>query len=477
LSDAGGYGKLAGIDRVPDLAMTRHFDLLTIGAGSGGVAVSNRASMHGARCALIERGRIGGTCVNVGCVPKKVMWNGAQIAHALEDAADYGFRLGPHEFRWQDLKRNRDQHVLDLNEIYLRHLTRNDVELIRGTARFVDTRTVEVGNERLSAEHIVIATGGHPILPDVPGAEHGITSDGFFELERRPDKVAVVGAGYIAAELSGIFRALGAEVTILLRRDQLLMNFDALLRDTLMEHMREAGIEFLTNTQIVGVERDARGELTVVSGSGTRLSGFDTLIWAIGRAPNTRDLNLAATGLDADELGYVWTDDYQQTAVSGIYAIGDVCGRIALTPVAIAAGRRLADRLFGGMPERHLIYDNIPTVVFSHPPLGTVGLTELQATQRFGAEAVKVYQARFTPMYHAFTTRKVATAIKLVVTGPKERIVGCHVIGPGADEMLQGFAVAVRMGATKRDFDDTVAIHPTVAEELVTLKSARAAVA
>ena len=477
MSDAAGCGKLPGIDCVPDLAMTRHFDLLTIGAGSGGVAVSNRASMYGARCALIERGRIGGTCVNVGCVPKKVMWNGAQIAHALEDAADYGFRLGPHEFRWQDLKRNRDQHVLDLNEIYLRHLTQNKVELIRGTARFVDRRTLEVGGERLTAEHIVIATGGHPILPDVAGAEYGITSDGFFDLERRPEKVAVVGAGYIAAELSGIFRALGAEVTILLRRDQLLMNFDTVLRETLMEHMREAGIEFLTNTQIVGVERDARGELTVVSGSGTRLSGFDTLIWAIGRAPNTRDLNLAATGLDADELGYVWTDDYQQTAVSGIYAIGDVCGRVALTPVAIAAGRRLADRLFGRMPDRRLIYDNIPTVVFSHPPLGTVGLTEQQAMQRFGAEAVKVYQARFTPMYHAFTTRKVVTAIKLVVTGPEERIVGCHVIGPGADEMLQGFAVAVRMGATKRDFDDTVAIHPTVAEEVVTLKSGRAAVA
>lgn len=456
--------------------MTRHFDLLTIGAGSGGVAVSNRAATYGARCALIERGRIGGTCVNVGCVPKKVMWNGAQIAHALEDAADYGFRLGPHEFRWHDLKRNRDQHVLDLNDIYLRHLTQNKVELIRGTARFVDGRTVEVGGELLTAEHVVIATGGHPILPDVPGAQYGITSDGFFELERRPEKVAVVGAGYVAAELSGVLRALGAEVTILLRRDQLLMNFDTLLRETLMEHMREAGIEFLTNTQIVGVERDARGELTVISGSGTRLSGFDTLIWAIGRAPNTRGLNLAATGLDADELGYVWTDDYQQTAVPGIYAIGDVCGRIALTPVAIAAGRRLADRLFGGMRDRHLIYDNIPTVVFSHPPIGTVGLTELQALQRFGAAAVKVYQARFTPMYHAFTTRKVNTALKLVVTGPEERVVGCHVIGPGADEMLQGFAVAVRMGATKRDFDDTVAIHPTVAEEVVTLKTARPAV-
>jgi glutathione reductase (NADPH) len=455
----------------------RHFDLLTIGGGSGGVAVSNRAAQYGARCALVERGRLGGTCVNVGCVPKKVMWNAAQIAHALADAPDYGFVLGPHELRWEELKRNRDRHVLDLNGFYADGLAASGVELIRGDARFVGPKTVEANGERVSAEHVVIATGGHPIVPDIPGAELGITSDGFFELEHRPNKAAIVGAGYIAAELSGVLHALGTEVTVLLRREQLLKSFDPLLRETLMEHMRADGIELVVNTEIAGLERNARGTLTVQCESGTLLGGFDTVMWAIGRAPNTAGLNLEATGLSADELGNMPTDAYQQTEGPGIYAIGDVGGAAELTPVAIAAGRRLADRLFGGMPGRRLVYENIPTVLFSHPPIGTVGLTEPEAVELFGAGAVQVYQARFTPMYHAFTTRKVKTAIKLVVTGPDERIVGCHVIGPGADEMLQGFAVAVRMGATKRDFDDTVAIHPTVAEEVVTLKIARPAMA
>ncbi len=242
-----------------------------------------------------------------------------------------------------------------------------------------------------------------------------------------------------------------------------------------MEQMRADGIELVASTQILGLEKDHHGHLTLLCGSGTRLGGFDTVIWAIGRAPTTHALDLSATGLAADELGFVRTDAYQQTTVPGIYAIGDVTGRLALTPVAIAAGRRLADRLFGGMQERKLSYDNVPTVIFSHPPIGTVGLTEPEAVQRFGADAVKVYQTRFAPMYHAFTVRKVQTAMKLVVAGPEERVVGCHIIGPGADEMLQGFAVAVHMGATKRDFDDTVAIHPTVAEELVTMRTSRPA--
>jgi glutathione reductase (NADPH) len=457
--------------------MSRHFDLLTIGAGSGGVAISNRAAQYGAKCALIERGRLGGTCVNVGCVPKKVMWNAAQLAHALADAPDYGFVLGPHELRWEELKRNRDRHVLDLNGRYADGLAASGVELIRGSARFIGPQAVEINGEQIGADHVVIATGGHPIVPDIPGAELGITSDGFFELAQRPDKVAIVGAGYIAAELSGVLHALGTEVTVVLRREQLLMSFDPLLRETLMEHMREEGIEFLVNTQIDGLERGTHGSLTLRCDSGTLLGGFDTVIWAIGRASNTADLNLAAAGLTADELGNLPTDAYQQTERPGVYAIGDVDGMAGLTPVAIAAGRRLADRLFGGMAGRHLAYDNIPTVLFSHPPIGTVGLTEPEATELFGAGAVRIYQARFTPMYHAFTTRKIKTAIKLVVTGPDERVVGCHVIGPGADEMLQGFAVAVRMGATKRDFDDTVAIHPTVAEEVVTLKVARPAMA
>jgi glutathione reductase (NADPH) len=456
--------------------MTKHYDLLTIGGGSGGVAVSNRAGLYGATCLLIEKGRLGGTCVNVGCVPKKVMWNGAQIAGALEDAADYGFRIGPHAFDWATLKRNRDEHVLDLNGRYARYLASNRVEVLAGTARFVGPKTVEVAAERYSANHVVIATGGRPIVPDVPGARYGITSDGFFELEAQPRKVAIVGAGYIAVELAGVLHALGSEVTIVLRRERLLGSFDPLLRETLMEQMRADAIELVTSMQIVGLEKDHHGHLTLLCGSGTRLGGFDTVIWAIGRAPSTHALDLSATGLAADELGFVRTDAYQQTSAPGVYAIGDVTGRLALTPVAIAAGRRLADRLFGGMPERKLSYDNVPTVIFSHPPIGTVGLTEPEAVQRFGQGAVKVYQTRFAPMYHAFTVRKVQTAMKLVVTGSEEQVVGCHIIGPGADEMLQGFAVAVHMGATKRDFDDTVAIHPTVAEELVTMRTSRPAV-
>ena len=456
--------------------MTRHFDLLTIGGGSGGVAVSNRAARYGAKCAVIERGRLGGTCVNVGCVPKKVMWNAAQLAHALEDAEDYGFAVGPHELHWDKLKRNRDRHVLDLNGIYERVLGGSGVEIVRGNARFVDAKTVEVNGERLSAEHVIIATGGHPIVPAVPGAALGITSDGFFELERRPDNIAIIGAGYIAAELSGVMRALGAKVTIMLRRELLLTSFDSMLREMVMEHMRASGIEFHTNTHVVGVERERSGRLAVLCGSGARFGGFDQVVWAIGRSASTHGLDLPATGLAPDELGFLATDDYQQTEVPGIYAIGDVTGRVALTPAAIAAGRRLADRLFGGMPDRRLAYENIPTVIFSHPPIGTVGLTEAEAVVRFGSATVRVYEARFTPMYHAFTARKMKVGIKLVVVGPEEKIVGCHLIGPGADEMLQGFAVAVRMGATKRDFDDTVAVHPTVAEEVVTLKTSRAAV-
>jgi glutathione reductase (NADPH) len=456
--------------------MTRHYDLVTIGGGSGGVAISNRAAQHGAKCALIERARLGGTCVNVGCVPKKIMWNAAQLAQALEDAADYGFTLGPHEFRWDALKRNRDAYVLDLNGRYAEALAGNRVDVIRGSARFIGPKTVVVEGERISGEKMVIATGGHPIIPDLPGAAHGITSDGFFELERRPGKVAIVGAGYVAAEFAGVLNALGAEVTVALRREQLLMGFDLLLRETLMQHMRADGVEFHTNTHVVGLERDVKGMLTLLCATGMRLGGFDTVIWAIGRSPRTAGLDLPATGLVPDKHGYIRTDGYQETEVSGIYGIGDVCGRVALTPVAIAAGRRLADRVFGAMQDRRLIYENIPTVIFSHPPLGSVGLSEAEAVQRLGADAVRVYEARFTPMYHAFITGKVKTAIKLVVAGSEEKVVGCHVIGPGADEMLQGFAVAVHMGASKRDFDDTVAIHPTVAEELVTLKTSRAAV-
>jgi len=397
------------------------------------------------------------------------MWFGAGIAHTLEDAAHYGFRLGETRFDWSALKASRDAYVQGINDWYHTYMSDSDIDELVGTARFVDAGTVEVEGQRFSADHIVIAPGGAPMVPDTPGAELGISSDGFFALERLPRRVAVVGSGYIAVELAGMLNALGSDVTMLLRREHLLRNFDAMLRENLTEEMFGDGIDILARTQVRGLTREADGSLCVECENGQRLEGFDELIWAIGRYPLTQALDLQAAGVNTDEQGYIPTDRLQQTSVEKIYAIGDVTGRAQLTPVAIAAGRRLADRLFGGMQDRHLSYENIPTVVFSHPPIGTVGLTESIARDRHG-DSVKVYQTRFTAMYNALTERKQKTAMKLVTVGAREKVVGCHVIGPGADEMLQGFAVAIRMGASKQDLDDTVAIHPTSAEELVTMR-------
>ncbi len=449
--------------------MNRHYDLIAIGGGSGGLSVAERAARYGAKTAVVERGRLGGTCVNVGCVPKKVMWFGASIAHTLHDAASYGFQLGEQSFDWARLKTARDDYVQGINDWYHTYLADSDIAELTGEARFVDARTIEVAGEQYTADHIVIAPGGAPMVPDTDGAELGITSDGFFELEQLPRRVAVVGSGYIAVELAGMLNALGSDVTMLLRREHLLRTFDAMLRENLTEEMFGDGIDILARTQVRRVSRDDDGSLCIESENGQRLEGFDELIWAIGRYPLTGSLNLPACGVETDEHGYIPTDKFQQTNVDGIYAIGDVTGRAQLTPVAIAAGRRLSDRLFGGMEDRYLSYDNIATVVFSHPPIGTVGLTESVARDRHG-DSVKVYQTRFTAMYNALTGRKQKTAMKLVTVGAQEKVVGCHVIGPGADEMLQGFAVAIRMGVTKKDLDDTVAIHPTSSEELVTMK-------
>jgi glutathione reductase (NADPH) len=447
----------------------QHYDLMVIGGGSGGLSVAERATHYGAHCALIEAGRLGGTCVNVGCVPKKVMWYAAHLAQALDDAMGYGFRLDYFGFDWRKLKVARDAFVQDINEWYLGYLADAKVDVLHGFGRFIDAHTLDVSGDLYTADHIVIATGGRPQVPELPGAEFGITSDGFFELTSCPPRVAIVGSGYIAVELAGMLHALGSEVTLLVRKDQVLRSFDALLREQLMERLREDGITVLTRTQVRAVARLANGALSLHCDGQASVLQVDTLIWAIGRDPNTDALNLAAAGVTMHPNGSIPTDPFQNTNVPGIYAIGDVTEHFHLTPVAIAAGRRLADRLFGGQPERRLSYENIPTVVFSHPPIGTVGLTEEEARSQFG-NTVKIYQTQFRPMYHAFTARQPRTAMKLVCVGPEEKIVGCHIIGEGADEMLQGFAVAVRMGATKRDFDDTVAIHPTSAEELVTMR-------
>ncbi|MGH8218347.1 MAG: glutathione-disulfide reductase [Steroidobacteraceae bacterium] len=445
------------------------YDLIVIGGGSGGLACAQRAAEYGASVLLAEAGRLGGTCVNVGCVPKKLMWNAAEIAHSVHDGAGYGFDIAGDRHDWLALKHARDAYVARLNGIYERNLANRKVELARGFARFVAADTVEIDGRAASASHIVIATGGRPLLPDIPGAELGITSDGFFDLERRPERIAVVGSGYIAVELSGIFAALGTRVTLAIRGERVLKHFDSMLGEAALEIMRADGIEIVTGAWPQSAREVKGGGLELTLRDGRRIGPVDTILWAVGRVPSVERLGLEHAGVELDPYGYVSTDKYQVTNVVRVYAIGDVTGRLLLTPVAIAAGRRLSDRLFGGQPDRHLDYRNVATVIFGHPPIGTVGLSEAAARDLYG-EGVNAYRSSFVPMYHALTARKPRAQMKLVTSGPEERIIGVHVIGEGADEMMQGFAVAVRLGATKRDFDDTVAIHPTSAEELVTMR-------
>ncbi len=449
--------------------MSRHFDLIAIGGGSGGMAVVRRAAEYGMKCAVIEAARLGGTCVNVGCVPKKVMWYAAQISHALHDAPDYGFDAALTTVDWQQLKAGRDAYVARLNEIYARNLANSAVTMVAGRAAFTSKNSVIVNGETISADHIVIACGGRPALPAISGAEHGITSDGFFELTSRPRRVAIAGSGYIAVELAAVLSALGSDVSLLLRRQHLLARFDVMLREVLMEQMQDDGIHIATGINLSSVVRGEDGVLTLHTHEGHTMEGYDTLIWAIGRESAVDELNLSAAGLSLNEAGFIAVDPFQNSAVDGIYAIGDVTGQAALTPVAIAAGRRLADRLSGAQPDAKLDEHYIPSVVFTHPPIGTVGMTEDEAREQFGDD-VKVYQSRFVPMYYALTTEKQHSAMKLVTVGADEKVVGCHIIGDGADEMLQGFAVAIKMGATRADFSNTIAIHPTSAEELVTMR-------
>lgn len=449
----------------------RQFDLVVIGGGSGGLATAQRAAEYGARVAIFEPNRLGGTCVNVGCVPKKVMWSAAELAAALEHAPYYGFDVRASGHDWAKLKAARDAYVLRLNGIYARNLDKKGVETVRRAVRFRGPHElVDTAGEVYGAEHVVIATGGKPGVPAVPGAELGITSDGFFELTRLPPRVAVVGSGYIAVELAGVLHALGSEVSVFVRGEAVLRYFDALLSDKLTADMRASGIEIVTGVSTRALTRAADGRLALETVDGRRFDGFDEVLFAIGRTPNAADLALETAGVTRDAAGFVVVDAYQSTSAAGVYAVGDVTGQAELTPVAIAAGRRLADRVFGGQADRRLRYDVIPTVVFSHPPIGTVGLSEQQARERYPGETVRAYQSDFVAMFYALMDEKPRTAMKLVTVGADERVVGCHVIGLGADEMIQGFAVAVTMGARKRDFDDTIAIHPTSAEELVTMR-------
>ncbi|MBV6416879.1 MAG: Glutathione reductase [Steroidobacteraceae bacterium] len=449
--------------------MPENYDLAVVGGGSGGLACAQRAAEYGARAVVIESGRLGGTCVNVGCVPKKVMWSAAELAAGLDDAVDYGFSVEARGLDFGALKAKRDAYVARLNDIYAANLGKRNVPLLRGRAQFTGAHDLAVGDRALRAARIVIATGGRPKRPRFPGGELCIDSDGFFELAALPARTLIAGSGYVAVELAGILAGLGSRVTLAIRHDHVLRSFDAMLSEAATRGLRDSGIEVVTGARSASLARRG-GALELTLEDGRVLPPVDCMLWAAGREPVVDDLGLAKAGVGLDARGFIEVDAYQQTSAAHIFAIGDVTGRLPLTPVAIAAGRRLADRLYGGMEGRHLDYENVPTVIFTHPPIGTVGLTEGQARARLGDAAVRTYTANFLPMYHALTTRKPRAQMKLVVAGEEERIVGLHVIGEGADEMLQGFAVAVKMGARKRDFDDTVAIHPTSAEEFVTMR-------
>ena len=443
--------------------MNKHYDMIAIGAGSGGLSAVERASEYGKKCAIIEMKTIGGTCVNVGCVPKKVMWYAANTAATISNASGFGFEVGSVDFSWKKLKQGRDNYIEGITTWYSGHLKSLDIDYIEGFGQLIDNNTVSVNDQQVTANHIVLSPGSAPFVPNVEGAEFGITSDGFFKLNDLPKKVAIVGGGFIAVELAGVLNALGSDVTIIIRSDNLLNGFDAMIIDVLTKEYQKQGISIVTNTNISKL--DSEGGIHC---NNETLKGFDEVIWAMGRSPMTNNMGLEAIGLTTDDKGFIQTDKYQQTNIKDIYALGDATGRAALTPVAIAAGRRLSDRLFNGMSDRHLNYDNIPSVVFSHPPIGTVGLSEKEAKEKF--ENIKIYQSSFTPMSDALLEHQTQTALKLICTGDDEKVIGCHIIGEGADEMLQGFAVAIKMGATKSQLDDTVAIHPTSAEELVTLR-------
>lgn len=452
------------------MSEVKQYDYIVIGGGSGGIASANRAAMHGAKVILFEGKEVGGTCVNVGCVPKKVMWYGAQVAETLNHyAAEYGFEVEMKNFDFATLKANRQAYIDRIHGSYERGFDNNGVERVYEYATFVDAHTVEVAGQRYTAPHILIATGGHALYPDIPGAEYGITSDGFFELDAVPNRTAVVGAGYIAVEVAGVLHALGSETHLFVRQDRPLRNFDQEIIGTLTDYMAENGPTLHTQSIPKEVIKNADESLTLVLENGQSYT-VDTLIWAIGRRPNVTGFGLEKTGVALTDQGYIASDDYENTNVSGIYALGDVTGKLELTPVAVKAGRQLSERLFNGKTNAKMDYKDVATVIFSHPAIGSIGLSEEAAIAEFGVENIKVYRSTFTPMYTALGTHRQPSKMKLVCLGQDEKIIGLHGIGYGVDEMVQGFSVAIKMGATKEDFDNTVAIHPTGAEEFVTMR-------
>ncbi|MEC4814215.1 MAG: glutathione-disulfide reductase [Scytonema sp. PMC 1069.18] len=459
--------------------MTYDYDLFVIGAGSGGLAASKRAASYGAKVAIAEDDLVGGTCVIRGCIPKKLMVYGSQFPSLFKDAAGYGWKVGEAQLDWEHLMVSIDKEVRRLSELHINFLNKAGVELIKSRATLVEPHTVEVDGRKVTAEKILVAVGGRPIKPDIPGMEHAITSNEMFHLKEKPKHIAIIGAGYIGTEFASIMRGLGCEVTQIVRKDLILNGFDEDIRQGIQEGMIEQGVCVIKNTVVEAVERVPEGIKLTLSGEYQEPVIADVFLVATGRVPNVEGLGLENAGVDLveshiDGPGYstmnaIAVNEYSQTSQSNIFAVGDVTDRMNLTPVAIGEGRAFADSEFGGN-RRIFSHADVATAIFSTPEAATVGLTEAEAKEKLGDDGVKVYRSRFRPLFHSLTGGTDRTMMKLVVDANTDRVLGAHMVGESAAEIVQGVAIAVKMGATKKDFDATVGIHPTAAEEFVTMR-------
>ena len=443
------------------------FDLFVIGAGSGGVRAARMAAQCGARVAIAENDRVGGTCVIRGCIPKKLLVYASHYAEDFEDARSYGWSVGETTFSWPDLIAAKDREISRLSSIYVENIEKSGATLMRGEASVIEPNQLAIGGKRIRAKYILVATGGRPVKPAIPGIEHAITSNEAFHLETLPKRILIVGGGYIAVEFAGIFNGLGSKVTLSYRGEQLLRGFDADIRSHLSEQMQHKGIRVLLGSKVASLARRADGAIDASMNGAGGETAFDAVMVATGRDPNTTGLGLAESGVNLDARGGVMVDEFSRSSVASIYAVGDVTNRIALTPVAIREGAAVATTLFGGT-EVATQHDNIPSAVFSQPPVATVGLSQDAALAKYGS--VEVYKARFRPLRHTLTGRYEYSMMKLIVYTASQRVIGAHMVGADAPEIIQGIAIAVNAGLTKAQFDATTAIHPTAAEEFVTMR-------
>ncbi|MCF4965889.1 glutathione-disulfide reductase [Nostoc sp. CMAA1605] len=450
--------------------MTYDFDLFVIGAGSGGIATARRAAEYGAKVGIAEFDRLGGTCVNRGCVPKKLMVYASRFPGAMEEAQGYGWSPVQSSLNWEEMITRVNNEVTRLNGIYQRMLDNSKVQIYQGRAKFIDSHTIEIGDTKVTADKILIAVGGTPVRPDVPGIEHALISDDVFNMNPQPKRIVILGGGYIGCEFACILNGLGTEVIQVIRQDKILRGFDDDLRTEIQEGMIRHGIRIINNIKTVEITKTDNGvSVKVQTDEEENILADAISLAALGRKPNTDNIGLENTGVKVDEAGMILVDQYSRTAEEHIYSVGDCTSKFQLTPVAINEGRALADTVFGGK-SRVMSYENIPTAIFTSPEAATVGLTEAEAIEKYGSDRIKVYRSRFRPMYYTLAGKEEKTMMKLVVNQETDQVLGAHMVGDYAAEIIQGVAIAVKMGAKKADFDATVGIHPSSAEEFVTMR-------